>query len=188
MYYPARKIRIYRRKAVKKSRRIITLIAMIAGLLLAFTLVSRLFDSQPVEIISPVPEMPTASPSATPGAVIQIIDKVEAKELEPVNSVSGEASYYSRAGCLGCSPTLTMANGEVLDDSRHTLALTPELVAQYKLLNDIVEVKNLDTGEVVKAKVTDTGGFAKYNRVADLSVATKDAISCKSLCNVLISF
>lgn len=100
--------------------------------------------------------------------------------------LSGQASYYSETGCLGCSKTLTMANGEVLDDSKLTVALTPSLVRKYKLLNKQVVIVNPKTGISVAAKVTDTGGFAKYNRVADLSVATRDAIQCSNLCEVTI--
>lgn len=117
----------------------------------------------------------TATPSATPTP-------------KPETSIEGEASYYSVAGCLGCSPTLTMANGERLDDSKLTIALTPEMVSKYKLLNDTVKVTNVDNGAHTYAKVTDTGGFAKYNRVADLSLATKEAILCPSLCIVKVSW
>ena len=209
MVIPVRKIRIQRQKAVKQLRRNRIKIILILAILVLIT-IGAYATRTPViispvveqEIISPVPEAgesgkldiepptPTASPSATHGAVNTFIEKVEAKEPEPItaNEVSGEASYYSRAGCLGCSENLTMANGETLDDSKATVALTPELVAQHKLLNDIVIVENLATGEKVEAKVTDTGGFGKYNRVADLSVATKEAINCNSLCNVKVSF
>lgn len=101
--------------------------------------------------------------------------------------LQGEASYYSVEGCLGCSPTLTMANGERLDDTVKTLALTPETVRAHKLLNKHVTVTNLKTGDTTTAKVTDTGGFAKYNRVADLNLATKEAINCPGICEVKIA-
>lgn len=100
----------------------------------------------------------------------------------------GEASYYSRAGCLGCDSAFIMANGDVLDDSKSTIALTPETVKKHKLLNDWVGVINLANNEWTIARVTDTGGFGKYNRVADLGVAVKEAIGCNSLCNVIIIF
>lgn len=116
--------------------------------------------------------IPTPTPTQTPS--------------EP--KLRGTASYYSRAGCLGCSKTLTMANGQTLDDSRLTLALTPQIVRQYKLLNDTVRVKNVKNNKVVEAQVTDTGGFSKYNRIADLSVATKEALLCSSLCEVTIEW
>lgn len=126
-------------------------------------------------LISPVPV--AQAQEATPAATLEATP-------EPEAILQGEASYYSREGCLGCSPTLTMANGEELDDSRYTVALTPELFKQYK--NKIVLIENLSTGDKVAAQVTDSGGFAKYNRVADLSLATKQGLNCSDLCNVKI--
>src|SRR5690606_21707753 len=105
---------------------------------------------------------------------------------ETLNFLEGTASYYSVAGCMGCSPTLTMANGETLTDEDLTLALTPEVVNEKKLLNDLVTVINLTNGKEIKARVTDTGGFGKLGRVADLSLATKNAINCNDLCNVKV--
>lgn len=100
--------------------------------------------------------------------------------------MSGQASYYSKAGCLGCSKTFTMANGEVLDDGKLTIAMTPAIVRKYKLLNKQVVIANPKTGMSVVTKVTDTGGFAKYNRVADMTIATRDAIKCNNLCDIQI--
>lgn len=141
------------------------------------------------KLVSPIPTIeitptPTATPSATRG--VEIVKPVVAKE--PERAIEGEASYYSREGCIGCSENLTMANGQPLDDTALTLALTPEMVNKYKLLNDYVEVENLANGKTVRARVTDTGGFGKLGRVADLSVATKNAINCKSLCQVKITY
>lgn len=116
----------------------------------------------------------TASPVVSP------IPDVVAAPL----SWTGEASYYSRAGCIGCSKNLIMANGEPLDDSRLTIAMPTAVVRRYKLLNTRVTVRNISTNERVSAKVTDTGGFARYGRVADLSVAVKRAIRCGDLCQV----
>lgn len=100
----------------------------------------------------------------------------------------GIASYYSEAGCLGCNPALIMANGQRLDDRRRTLAMTPSTVRKYKLLNKRVIVWNRKREASVVATVTDTGGFTRYGRIADLSVATKLAIGCSDLCSVEISF
>lgn len=139
-----------------------------------------------IELISPLAsESAQPTEEATPsGSIIE-----EVKAAEPVEKVlRGEASYYSEAGCLGCSPTLTMANGERLDDDQYTVALTPETVKQHKLLNDMVRIYNPTTDRTVIAKVTDTGGFAKYNRIADLSVATKEALSCADICEIEIYF
>lgn len=109
-----------------------------------------------------------------------IVFPVNASEFE------GNASYYSRAGCLGCSPNLIMANGEPLDDTKHTVALPPHIVRKYKLLNQYIGIINLRNYKSVIAKVTDTGGFGKYNRIADLSVATKEAIGCGGICRIYI--
>ena len=103
-------------------------------------------------------------------------------------SMFGTASYYSRAGCLGCSKTLTMANGQTLDDTKLTLAMVPSTVRKYKLLNKIVKITNPKTKKTIYARVTDTGGFARYSRIADLSLASKVALGCTDLCKVNISF
>lgn len=136
---------------------------------------------QPQQIISPLP-------TTTPTPEITITPEPKPTVTPKTNSLRGTASYYSRAGCLGCSDTLTMANGETLDDTKHTIALTPETVSAHKLLNDEVRVINVNNGQEITAKVTDTGGFAKYNRVADLGVAVKEAINCTSLCEVVIEW
>lgn len=137
--------------------------------------------NRPQEIISPLPT-PIVAPEVTPEPQPTVTPQPK------INRIQGTASYYSRAGCLGCSETLTMANGETLDDTRLTIALTPETVSTHKLLNDEVRVINVNNGQEVTAKVTDTGGFAKYNRVADLGVAVKEAIGCSSLCEVSIEW
>ena len=94
--------------------------------------------------------------------------------------IRGIASYYSVAGCLGCSPSLTMANGEPLDDSRLTLAYN------HAPMNTVVTIRNVRNNRTVQATITDTGGFGPLGRIADLSVATKNAIECSSLCEVEI--
>jgi rare lipoprotein A len=86
----------------------------------------------------------------------------------------GKVSYYSKTGCLGCSDNQQMANGQIFDENKYTIAYN-------KLpLNTIVTVKNITTGKSVNALVTDRGGFEKYNRIADLSLATCKAIDCKT--------
>lgn len=97
---------------------------------------------------------------------------------EPV-VLEGEASYYSRTGCLGCSPSLTMANGQSLDDAALTMAIGAD---KKHLVGRTAKVTNLATGQSVNVRITDTGGFyrARYGqRVADLTVATKQAIGMK---------
>lgn len=93
--------------------------------------------------------------------------------------LEGEASYYSRAGCLGCDPLMIMANGQPLDDNALTMAIGAHL---KHLVGHQATVTSLATGLSVKVLITDTGGFyqAKYgHRVADLTIATKNAIGMK---------
>lgn len=90
--------------------------------------------------------------------------------------LEGEASYYSRAGCLGCDPQMIMANGQPLNDGALTMAIGAHL---KHLVGHQATVTSLATGLSVKVLITDTGGFyqAKYgHRVADLTIATKQAI------------
>jgi len=90
--------------------------------------------------------------------------------------LEGEASYYSRQGCLGCSANRTMANGQPLNDSALTMAIGAD---KKHLVGHQAQVTNLNTGQSVNVTITDTGGFyqAKYGqRVADLTIATKQAI------------
>jgi len=93
----------------------------------------------------------------------------------PQKKVSaGKVSYYSKDGCLGCSPNQRMANGQIFDENAMTLA------HNQIPLNTMVEVKNLDNGKVITAKVTDRGGFNKYSRVADLSKGLYLALGVKT--------
>lgn len=114
---------------------------------------------------------------------VVVVDLVKAERY-----LRGIASHYNSAGCIGCSKDLIMANGEKLVDAAYTVALTPDVVRRYKLLNQFVTVRNMVNGKSVQAKVTDTGGFAKYNRVADLTDGTRDAIGCTGLCEITINF
>lgn len=99
--------------------------------------------------------------------------------LENPVVLEGQASYYSLAGCLGCNPLRIMANGERLDDNALTMAIGAD---KKHLVGYRAKVTNLVTGQSVTVRITDTGGFyqEKYGRrVADLSVATKQAIGMK---------
>lgn len=90
--------------------------------------------------------------------------------------LEGEASYYSRAGCLGCNAGRIMANGQPLDDAALTMAIGAD---RKHLVGYHARVTSLATGKSVTVKITDTGGFyqGKYgHRVADLTIATKEAI------------
>ncbi len=96
--------------------------------------------------------------------------------LEKPLVIEGEASYYSRSGCLGCSPNLTMANGQPLRDEALTMAIGAD---KKHLVGRKAKITNMRNGMSVEVLVTDTGGFYKDrygNRVADLTIATKKAI------------
>lgn len=93
--------------------------------------------------------------------------------------LEGIASYYSKAGCLGCNPLFVMANGQVLDDNALTMAIGAD---KKHLVGYKARVTNLVNGQSVVVRITDTGGFYKDkygNRVADLTIGTKTAIGMK---------
>lgn len=113
---------------------------------------------------------PTTTPTPTQKPVI--------KPTKVLNT--GNASYYSIDGCLGCNPGRIMANGEKLDDGRLTLAYN------HLPMNTVVTVRNTQTGAMVRATITDTGGFERHGKIADLSVATRDALGCGSTCPIAI--
>lgn len=150
------------------------------------------FTEKKIELITPIPEAELLYPQPGP-APVPLPKPTPAKEVKGAETtvaprtISGKATYYSREGCVGCDPDRIMANGEPLDDSKLTIALTPGMVRQYKLLNKYVTVTN-SAGKSVRARVTDTGGFGKYGRIADLSVATREALNCKSICEVTITY
>lgn len=89
-------------------------------------------------------------------------------------SWQGFVSHYSKAGCLGCSATLTMANGETLDDNRATIAFN------WLPMNTQVRITNLSNGKSMVATVTDTGGFNRLNRIADLVPAVANNLETKT--------
>lgn len=122
----------------------------------------------------------------------EVANKVVGKfdETGPTELIAeGKASYYSKDGCLGCHEQQIMANGEVFDENDHTLAMPAEWRKSGKVqLNTkkcpecgFVRVTNLNTGVVVNgARITDTGGFLKYGRVADLSKGLAEALGLKT--------
>lgn len=124
----------------------------------------------PMPNFTPIPQVSTPSTN---------VKQKQSKQPETNNNV-GLASYYSRSGCLGCSKTLTMANGEPLDDDKLTVAYN------RTKLNTMVKITNLKTNMEVIAKVTDRGGFERHGKIIDLSVATKNAIGCGDVCKVKV--
>jgi rare lipoprotein A (peptidoglycan hydrolase) len=124
---------------------------------------------------SPITE--TTSPVVSPKRGARTLAS-RAYTGEPV-VLEGIASYYSKAGCLGCNPLFVMANGQVLDDNALTMAIGAD---RKHLVGYNARVTNLATGKSVVVRITDTGGFYKDkygNRVADLTIGTKTAIGMK---------
>lgn len=81
--------------------------------------------------------------------------------------MEGKASYYTNASS---DPRWggIMKNGEKFDENKMTMAVRPE---DYKALkNKEVIVHSNDSDRDVVVRVTDTGGFKKYNRTGDLSL------------------
>lgn len=111
---------------------------------------------------------PTPTPSPTPTPTPTVAPRPTTRVVS--NTWIGKGSIYSRAGCLGCSATLTMANGETLDDDAHTVAFN------WAPLNSFVRITNLDNGMEVVARVTDTGGFNALGRVIDITPGTNHAL------------
>jgi rare lipoprotein A (peptidoglycan hydrolase) len=113
-------------------------------------------------------------------ATIAFVPTLIATESKTASDTSlvleGEASFYSRNGCLGCNPGRIMANGQPLNDNALTMAIGAD---KKHLVGRQAKVTSLATGQSTVVTITDTGGFyqAKYgNRVADLTIATKQAI------------
>lgn len=151
--------------------------ATIAGVVAG--MIAGLFIPVPApDFISPIPETPvviaptytvtptpTASPTPTPE--VEIIE-------ENNETWIGKVSHYSRAGCLGCRADLLMRNGEPLDDSRPTIAFN------WLPMDTKVKITNLDNGKSIEAIVTDTGGFNRLGRIADLTPAVYQFLETKT--------
>lgn len=131
------------------------------------------------ELVSPCQDtgcQPIVTPTSTPETTPE-----PTPEAQKTGFTVGVASYYSREGCLGCSATLTMANGETLDDGALTVAYN------RAPLNSYVTIKNQRTGTTVTAKVTDRGGFERHGKIIDLTIATRDALGCGDVCRVEVN-
>lgn len=89
---------------------------------------------------------------------------------------------------MGCNPNFITASGEILDDTKQTMALPPEFVKKHKLMGKTLKVTNKKTNIAIDVKVNDTGGFSKYGRIADLSLASKNSLGCGGLCEVVIEW
>ena len=169
--------------------------AIAIAIIATFTTHNALAFSLPAEI-TPVISIPDKTPELSygymsgtvmsSGSPITDAGTWEVKTVKPaVNPViksgsnlvmEGMASYYSKAGCLGCNPLFVMANGQQLDDNALTMAIGAD---KSNLVGYQARVTNLANGKSVIVRITDTGGFYqdKYgNRVADLTIGTKTAI------------
>jgi rare lipoprotein A (peptidoglycan hydrolase) len=93
---------------------------------------------------------------------------------------AGKASYYSEAGCVGCSESLTMANGKRFTDEGMTVAFN------RLPLGTFVEVTNAANKKAVTVEVTDRGGFESLGRIIDLSKGVKEVLNCSDLCEVKV--
>lgn len=156
-----RKQRLFIRRQRKTA--IIIIIGLIFGIWFGIVIFNK--NEEPGLIIQKKAPIPTNTPTQT-----------------PIMPIKGVASYYSRSHCLGCSDTLTMANGDVLDDTKLTVAYN------HAPLNTFVTIENINNGKTVTAKITDRGGFERHGRIVDLSVATKEAIDCTDLCTIALEF
>jgi rare lipoprotein A (peptidoglycan hydrolase) len=110
----------------------------------------------------------------TDRGVDSVASEPEEPEIVCSGSWEGTCTYYSHAGCVGCSPGQIMANGEPFREWGMTIAFM-ELP-----LNTQVRVTNLDNGRSVIARVTDRGGFWKYGILADLSLGVSTTLGNKS--------
>ena len=130
----------------------------------------------PIPTPDPTPE-PTPTPTPKPTIAPTPRPTEASNEYRPTGGgITGYVSYYSRAGCLGCDPNFITASGEPLDDTAFTLAVVP---GQYDM-GQMVLVTNLSNSRQTIAKVNDTGGFAQYNRIADLSLALYEYLNAKT--------
>ena len=125
--------------------------------------------------------------------VSPVAPKEEVEETEEIGSIpatsggdarmwAGNASWYGARDewCVGCNPNFIMANGQKLDDSKKTLAFNQLPLGTW------VTVTNVDTGLREEAEITDTGGFNDLGRIADLSVALRNALGCGDICTVTV--
>ena len=150
----------------------------ISGLLMGWVL----FHCRPApEVIkTTVPQIKySISPTLTPEPTK--IPKASQKTVTG-NTLSwvGKVSYYSRAGCIGCSNDLKTASGEILSDTDLTIAFN------HLPMGTKVKVTNTRNNQSVIARINDTGGFYRYGRIADLNLATKNVIDAKTDTDVII--
>lgn len=165
-----------------KEQKIIVLIIVLTCLHVGITeiILPATQPKAPVEIISPCPDSGCAIITQAPTPTQTPTETPKRPQTPVSDPTSGKASYYSINGCIGCNPDRIMANGERLDDNRMTVAYN------HAPMNTKVIITNTKNGKTVVATVTDTGGFERHGKIADLSVATKNALGCGDVCNITI--
>ena len=173
----------YRSDFITRKRAIFAILVIIV-ILFAIYGIKRFFDDY--MIISPIQPRTMRLEARKEVKVNKVVSptptprKTSSKSFQLI----GKVSSYSTKGCLGCNPHYDeqgnvfyrTASGEVLDDNKMTLAVVPGVLP----MGTEVKITNLDNGITIFAKVNDTGGFAKYNRVADLSLALSDYLKVKT--------
>lgn len=159
----------------------------IANLILALIIISPLLFAgyekyadlvTPKQILSPI----VHEEAVTTNEAVENAPEVKNEAPTP-RQWTGKGSWYGEAPeeCLGCSASLTMANGERFNEDAMTVAFN------WLPLNSMVTVRNLDNGEIFEARVTDTGGFNELGRIVDLSKGLKNRLGCSDLCNVEVT-
>ena len=147
---PKYKTKYLRQRKITKHFLIVLLLSLLA-------ITYLLYERNNADLITPLADTPTP--------VIRTVSKTR----EPLpQRWEGLASYYSWDGCIGCNAERIMANGDVLDDTKPTIAF------HHLPLNTWVIVTNLDNNMFIRAKVTDHGGFERlYGRIADINIKVK---------------
>ena len=99
----------------------------------------------------------------------------------------GKASWYGAtpATCLGCgvhykddgTPFFRTANGEIYTGKDLTVACAVGGSCRDFPVGSVVQIMNLANNMTVTARVNDVGGFAKYNRILDVSPKVRDMLN-----------
>lgn len=149
------------------------IVAGLLGLIAGSVLTISLWRARNTPLTSPEP------PERTEESQV-VVDVLVSEPAPTPKKWRGIASYYSRSGCLGCSPSLTMANGQPLDDKGLTVAFN------RLPLGSKVRITNAKSMMTVVATVTDTGGFERLGRIIDVTSRVRDSINCSDLCDVIV--
>lgn len=86
-------------------------------------------------------------------------------------ALEGKASFYTYESAVKAGDLGIMANGKKMDNNALTCAFNG------LPFNTLLKVTNLKNGRFVIVKITDRGGFHKYNRIIDLSKKAFESIA-----------